>query len=94
MEWSPWKEFGGTTDVALATAPFGNKLYLFSKGIGDKKIYISSSSNGNNWSPWKEFGGTTDVALATAPFGNKLYLFSKGIGDKKIYISSSSNGNN
>ena len=54
MEWSPRKEFGGTTDVALATASFGNKLYLFSKGIDDKKVYISSSSNGNNWSSWKE----------------------------------------
>ena len=33
-----------TTDVALAATTLGNKLYLFSKGIGDKKIYITSKS--------------------------------------------------
>lgn len=86
---------GGTTDVAVSAVAFKDKLYLFSKGIGDKHIYINSSTNGSSWSGAKELpgGGTTDVALGSAVTGwNHLCLMAKGIDDKGIYVYTTNNG--
>ena len=88
-QWSGWTQVSGgaTTDVALAAAAFNNKLYLFAKGIDDKRIYLSIYDT-SNWSGWAQVpgDGTTDVALAPVVFNNKLYLFAKGIKDKRIYF--------
>jgi hypothetical protein len=43
--WNNWQEVpgGGTTDVSLASAfgPDQNRLFLFSKGIQDRRIYVN-----------------------------------------------------
>ena len=88
-QWSGWTQVpgGATTDVALATAAFNNQLYLFAKGIDDKRIYLNTYDT-SNWSGWAQVpgGGTTDAALAPVVFNNKLFLFAKGINDKRIYF--------
>jgi hypothetical protein len=85
---------GGTTDVAVATAVFKGRLYLFGKGIQDRRVYVNSTADDFHWSGWGEVpgGGTTDVAVAAAVFKDTLYLFSKGIGDRHIYVNSSTDG--
>ena len=42
-QWSGWAQVpgDGTTDVALAPVVFNNKLYLFAKGIDDKRINLN-----------------------------------------------------
>ena len=86
----------GTTDVSVAAVTFKKTLYLFSKGIGDNRIYVNASGDGTNWTGAKAFpsGGTTDVTPAAAVLNDTLYLFGKGIGDKRIYVSSSGDGTN
>ena len=78
---------GGTTDAAPAVTVFANQLYLFSKGISDKHIYVNRF-NGSTWSGPHAVdpNATTDVSPAAAVFNSKLYLFAKGIGDKQIYV--------
>ena len=91
VKWSGWGEVpgGGTTDAALAGVVFNNKLYLFGKGINDKRSYVNTCEATGSWSGWGEVpgGGTTDAALAGVVFNNKLYLFGKGINDKRIYVN-------
>jgi len=93
--WSGWGEVsgGGTTDVALSAAVFGNRLYLFAKGIDDKRIYVNSY-DGGSWSGWHEVpgGGSTDVPLSAASLGGLLYLFAKGIQDTRIYFNTTASG--
>src|SRR4030042_1157797 len=88
--WSGWAQVpgGATTDVALAAAAFNNKLYLFAKGIDDKRIYFDTYDTSGNWGGWGQVpgGGTTDVTLAPVVFNDKLYLFARGIDDKRIYF--------
>ena len=90
-QWSGWSQVsgGGITDVALAAAAFNNKLYLFSKGIDDKREYVNILDTAGNWSGATQVpgGGTTDVSLSAAAFNNKLYLFGKGINDKREYVN-------
>lgn len=40
-----WSEIegGGTTDAALATAVVGDRVYVFAKGIDDKRVYVNSA---------------------------------------------------
>ena len=80
---------GGTTDAALAPVVFNSKIYLFAKGINDKRIYVNTYDTASSWSGWTEVpgGGTTDVAVAATVFNGKLYLFGKGIDDKRIYVN-------
>jgi hypothetical protein len=88
---------GGTTDVSVAATSFGDKLYLFAKGIEDKRIYFTALDAAGTWSgSWTEVpgDGTTDVALAATIFPSpatgsayQLYLFAKGIDDKRIYFT-------
>ena len=37
--WSGWREVpgGGTTDVALGAANYNGKVYLFGKGLADRR---------------------------------------------------------
>ncbi len=79
---------GGTTDVALNAATFNKMLYLFGKGINDKRVYVNTF-DGNAWSGWSEVpgGGTTDVSLSATAFSGRLYLFGKGINDQRVYLN-------
>jgi hypothetical protein len=78
----------GVTDTAPAAVLFNNMVYLFTKGIGDKAIYVRTYASGNwNSAPTPVPNeGVTDVSPAAVTFNNKLYLFTKGIGDKAIYV--------
>src|SRR5205809_7869290 len=69
--WGAWREVpgGGTTDVALGAANYNGAIYLFGKGIADKKVYVArANGGGSGWGGWSEVpgGGATDVALAAA----------------------------
>jgi hypothetical protein len=94
-QWSGWTQVpgGATTDVVLAAAAFNNQLYLFAKGLDDKRIYLDTYDTSGSWSGWGAIPGssTTDVALAAAIFNNKLFLFSKGINYRRIYVNISDN---
>jgi len=108
QSWSGWSQLAGSTDVSPAVTAFSqtpclsstHKLYVFSKGIGDKRIYVTTSSDGGSWSPWSLIGGTTDVAVNAITAGScgfsggaeTIHLFAKGIGDKQIYTSQSGDG--
>lgn len=88
---SEWIEVsgGGVTDIALAATYFGDRVYLFSKGIEDRRIYKNVMDSSAVWSGWVEVpgGGTTDEALSAAVHENRLYLFSKGVGDRQVYAN-------
>jgi hypothetical protein len=90
-QWSGWAQVpgGGTTDVALAATVFNSKLYLFGKGINDKREYVNTYDTAGNWGGWAQVpgGGTTDASLAPVVFNNKIYLFGKGIDDKREYVN-------
>jgi hypothetical protein len=49
-----WKEVegGGTTDAALGAASLGNRIYVFAKGINDKRIYVNSVVAGQPFDGW------------------------------------------
>ncbi|MBN1135157.1 MAG: protein kinase [Anaerolineae bacterium] len=85
---------GETTDTQVAAVTFGGTLYVFSKGISDKLIYVNSTADGANWAgAWPMAGGrTTDAAVSAAVFNNRLYLFSRDIADRRIYVASTANG--
>ena len=87
--WEGWAEVGGggTTDRAVSAAPFGDTLYLFSKGINDKRHYMNTNRAGA-WSGWEEVpgGGTTDAAPNALVSGGFLYLFGKGIDDRRVWV--------
>jgi hypothetical protein len=76
-----WAEVqgGGTTGVAAAAAAFGERLYVFAKGVNDDRIYVNSAKEGYPFDGWAEVqgGGTTDAAPAAAAFGERLYVFTK-----------------
>ncbi|WP_218004830.1 hypothetical protein, partial [Actinomadura macra] len=58
-----------------------NRIYVFGKGIDDKRIYVNSAADGQAFGGWTEVqgGGTTDVALAAASLANRIYAFGKGV---------------
>ncbi len=41
--WSGWSELsgGGPTDAALSATLFDDAVYVFGKGTGDKKVYVT-----------------------------------------------------
>ena len=85
---------GGTTNAQVAAVTFNGTLYLFSKGISDKLIYVNSSTDGANWTRAQPMTGgrTTDVAVFAVVFNGRLYVFSRDIADKRIYVSSTADG--
>jgi hypothetical protein len=90
--WQGWQavQGAGVTDTALsATTSMGykNLLWLFSKGIEDKGIYLNTLDEEKDWSGAVPGEGTTDVALASAVFGGNVYLFGKGINDMAVYYT-------
>ena len=42
----------GTTDAALATASFKDRIYVFAKGIEDKRVYVNSARDGQPFGTW------------------------------------------
>ena len=57
--------------IAICSTGSAQNLYLFSKGINDKKIFSNSMDASGKWSGWNGLpgGGTTDVALSATSFG-------------------------
>jgi hypothetical protein len=86
-----------TTNVPLAAASLGNRLYVIAKGL-DNRIYVNSAEAGKPFDGfgfgWTEVqgGGTTNVSPAAASLGNRLYVFAKGINDNRIYVNSAADG--
>ncbi len=54
-----WKEVEGNavTNAALGAAALGGRIYVFAKGINDKRIYMNSDLNGQPFDGW---GGGAD----------------------------------
>jgi hypothetical protein len=102
--WTGWKPVGdGQTEAAPAAVTFKDKLYVFVKarGSSDKKIYMTSSADGDTWAGWTEVPakagvqtGRTDGSPAATVLGGKLYLFINGVppNDKTSYVSSTDDG--
>jgi hypothetical protein len=103
VEWTGWSEvphgnIPGMTDAALAVTAKDSTLWLFAKGIADKKIYVNTLRvnqyepeghfNVRHWSGWVGVEGddTTDTAVAAVASGADGYLnlIFKGI-DGGIY---------
>jgi hypothetical protein len=49
-----WKqvEGNGITDAAPAAAALGGRIYVFAKGINDKRIYLNSAVAGQPFDGW------------------------------------------
>jgi len=102
--WTGWNKVGdGQTEVAPAAVAFKDKLYVFLKARGDndKKIYMTSSADGDTWAGWTEVPakaggqtGRTDGAPAAAVFDNKLHVFINGVppNSKTTFVSSTADG--
>ena len=91
-----WEVFpvGGTTDVPVGPAVFKGKLYVFAKGVDDRKIYVSSTEDGTTWREWKTLpiGGTTWSQVSTAVLNDRLYIFTRGEDVNKVWVSSTPDG--
>ena len=92
--WSGWSQVagGGLTDVGLTAVNYKGDLYLFGKGLSDRKAYVNKY-NGKAWTGWSEVpgGGYTDAAMAATSAGGKLYLFARGIKDRGMYANALTN---
>jgi hypothetical protein len=71
-----------------------SRVFLFAKGIDDRRIYLNTHDLvANSWSGWSEVpgGGVTDKPLASTavPRANGLdvLLFAKGIDDSRVYVN-------
>jgi hypothetical protein len=90
-----WNLFpvGGTTNMFVGPAVFKDRLYVFAKGVDDRKVYVSSTDDGTTWQEWKivPFGGSTFYPPSAAVFDDRLYLV---IRDEKLkrWISSTGDG--
>jgi hypothetical protein len=82
----------GITSTTPAAAGFGNRLYVFAKGIKDNRIYFNAATDGQPFKGWVEVPGglRTTTAPAAVAFGKRLYVFARGISDSRIYINSAS----
>jgi len=67
--WSGWAPFppGGATDVAVAPVLFAGSLFVIGKGIDDKQLYITWSSDGTSWANWQLMNPQWPKAFASAP---------------------------
>ena len=90
--WSGWSEVpgGGTTDEGPAVT-VGNDgvLWLFVKGIEERRLYVNAFY-GSGWSGWSEVpgNGTTNAApAAESDLTGSVFLFVKGIDDRRIYVN-------
>ncbi len=93
--WQPIAD--ATTDVSVAAASLGNRIYVFAKGINDKKIYVNSGVERKAFDGWGKGwqsvpGLTSNVAPAAAALGNRIYVFAKSISDNRVYVNSAVNG--
>jgi hypothetical protein len=84
----------GTTDARVAAVTFHNRIYLFSRGINNGRIYVNSSANAATWTGAREVpgGGEADAALWALVYNDRLYLFGKGVIDQRIYVNSTGDG--
>jgi hypothetical protein len=79
---------------AITAASLGKRIYAFTRGIKDNRIYINSATDGQAFGGWQEVqgNGTTDTAVAAASLGNRIYVFAKGVNDNRIYVNSAADG--
>jgi hypothetical protein len=88
-----WYEYGGgVTDHAVDMAVLNGRLYQVHSGT-DGRIYLRSTTDGQNWNNWQEFGGTTTQPVSMTTFNNKLFQTHKG-DDRRIYTRYSHDGIN
>lgn len=103
---TPWQQLSGTTDRALAVSGFffGSKLhlYVFGKGINDKRLYYTHTSDAGdikNWSGWKLLPENFETERAPAATwvktatGARLFVFAKRKDSNRISYTSSTDGN-
>ena len=101
--WTGWGQVGeGYTNLSMTAASFGNRLFAFAIGtdqtpsghVGvDEKIYLNTSSNGQNWDGWRDGpgDGRTDLPVAPVVFNNRLFVFEIGT-DWIVYVNSTEDG--
>jgi hypothetical protein len=86
------------TDIATgipSTCRFNNRIFLFWRGVLDKFIWFSTSTDGITWSQGKKINASdiSPASPAACVYNNKIYLFWKGALDESIWFSASANGN-
>jgi hypothetical protein len=69
---------GLQTNEPIATAVFGNRLYVFARSVADNSLQATSTSDVQFWTPWAivpetELAPSTPVAAAA--LGDRLYIF-------------------
>ena len=89
-QFGPWSVVpgGGTTDVspaALADGP--GRILLFTKGIGDRSVYVNTFERGSWKGATQVPGGfETDVPLTATKCWDGVHVFAKGL-DNRIYFN-------
>lgn len=78
---------GQLTDEAPAVCEIGNTIYLFSKGITDRGIYMNINSG--TWTGRTLIPGmTTNTSLAAVYFAGRLFLFARSEDNHCFFTSS------
>jgi hypothetical protein len=63
LEGQPFDGFGqgwtelpgnGTTDASLSAAALNGRIYVFAKGIEDRRIHVNSAADGHAFEGWSE----------------------------------------
>lgn len=92
--WSGWNEINGngTTDAAISATVHNGSIYLFSKGINDRRVYMSKFDQ-TRWSDWSAVPGNfmTNVPLNSVSLGTQLYIFGKSINEEQIFYKTLTN---
>ncbi len=75
--WTGWQTVpnGGTTDAAPFAISYAGKLYLFAKGIGNKRIYVNTYTSAG-WSGFSILHNDvqTNVQVSGAVCNDKLEI--------------------
>jgi hypothetical protein len=58
-EHAPEVEGNGITNTAPGATALGSRMYVFAKGVNDKRIYMNSALNGQPFDGWG--GGWSEV---------------------------------
>lgn len=92
LSWSGWSEIagGGTTDAAPAAATLDHRVYVFAKGVGDKRVYINSAIDSGAFGGWSLVDASfqTDAAPSAATLFDRVYVAGKHVGDGGVYLAS------
>jgi hypothetical protein len=69
---------GLTTKEPIATAVFGNRLYVFARSAADNSLQVTSTSDLIFWTAWAVVPATglaPSAPVAAAALGDRLYIF-------------------